>query len=94
MSSISHQRAMAAIASGIFKEEIVPVNIPQRKGDPRIFEIDERPMETTAEKMGRLRPAFKKDGTVTAGNASGINDAAASLLVSRSAMSGSICGQM
>ncbi len=79
--ALSHQRAMAAIASGIFKEEIVPVNIPQRKGDPRIFEIDERPMETTAEKMGRLRPAFKKDGTVTAGNASGINDAAASLLV-------------
>ncbi len=79
--ALSHQRAMAAIASGIFKEEIVPVNIPQRKGDPLIFDIDERPMETTAEKMGRLRPAFKKDGTVTAGNASGINDAAASLLI-------------
>lgn len=79
--ALSHQRAMAAIASGVFKEEIVPVSIPQRKGDPRIFEVDERPMDTTAEKMGKLRPAFKKDGTVTAGNASGINDAAASLLI-------------
>lgn len=78
---LSHQRAMAAIASGQFKDEIVPVKIEQRKGDPLIFEVDERPMETTAEKMGRLRPAFKKDGTVTAGNASGINDAAASLLI-------------
>lgn len=79
--ALSHQRAMAAIASGVFKDEIVPVTIPQRKGDPVIFEVDERPMETTAEKMGRLRPAFKKDGTVTAGNASGLNDAAASLLL-------------
>jgi acetyl-CoA C-acetyltransferase len=78
---LSHQRAMAAIASGVFKNEIVPIRIPQRKGDPVIFEVDERPMDTTAEKMGRLRPAFKKDGTVTAGNASGINDAAAALLV-------------
>lgn len=78
---MSHQRALAAIADGRFKDEIVPVSIPQRKGDPLIFDTDERPMETTAEKMAKLRPAFKKDGTVTAGNASGINDAAAALLI-------------
>jgi len=79
--AISHQRAVAAIAGGLFKDEIVPVLIPQRKGEPLSFAIDERPMETSAEKMGKLRPAFKKDGTVTAGNASGLNDAAAALLV-------------
>ena len=55
--------------------------IPQRKGDPIVFDTDERPMETSVEKMAKLRPAFKKDGTVTAGNASGINDAAAALLL-------------
>ncbi|MDJ0623931.1 MAG: acetyl-CoA C-acetyltransferase [Desulfocapsaceae bacterium] len=79
--ALSHQRAMAAIAAGSFAEEIVPVTIPQRKGEALIFATDERPMETSAEKMSKLRPAFKKDGTVTAGNASGINDAAASLLI-------------
>ena len=79
--ALSHQRAMAAIAAGTFREEIAAVTIPQRKGDPLIFDTDERPMETSAEKMGKLRPAFKKDGSVTAGNASGINDAAASLLL-------------
>lgn len=78
---LSHQRARKAIDEGLFKEEIVPVVIPQRKGDPLIFDIDERPMETSMEKMAKLRPAFKKDGTVTAGNASGINDAAAALLI-------------
>jgi acetyl-CoA C-acetyltransferase len=77
----SHQRARKAIAQGLFKEEIVPVVIPQRKGDPKVFDTDERPMETSMEKMAKLRPAFKKDGTVTAGNASGINDAAAALLL-------------
>jgi acetyl-CoA C-acetyltransferase len=77
----SHQRAIKAIAQGLFKEEIVPVVIPQRKGDPKVFDTDERPMETSMEKMAKLRPAFKKDGTVTAGNASGINDAAAALLL-------------
>jgi acetyl-CoA C-acetyltransferase len=81
LGALSHQRAMAAIAGGLFKDEIAAVTIPQRKGDPLIFDTDERPMETSAAKMGKLRPAFKKDGTVTAGNASGINDAAASLLV-------------
>lgn len=79
--ALSHQRAMAAISGGIFMDEIVPISIPQRKGDPKVFSVDERPMDTTAEKMGKLRPAFKKDGTVTAGNASGINDAAAALLL-------------
>ncbi|MDR3089620.1 MAG: acetyl-CoA C-acetyltransferase [Desulfobulbaceae bacterium] len=81
MGALSHKRAMAAIASGVFKDEIVPVMVPQRKGDPVPYEIDERPMDTSAEKMGKLKPAFKKDGTVTAGNASGLNDAAASLLM-------------
>lgn len=81
LGALSHQRARKAIADGIFKEEIAPVVIPQRKGDPLIFDTDERPMETSAEKMAKLRPAFKKDGTVTAGNASGINDAAAALLL-------------
>ncbi len=77
----SHHRAMRAIKEGRFKKEIVPVEIPQRKGPPVIFDTDERPMDTTAEKMGKLSPAFTKDGTVTAGNASGINDAAAALLI-------------
>jgi acetyl-CoA C-acetyltransferase len=81
LGALSHQRARMAINEGIFKEEIVPVVIPQRKGDPVVFDTDERPMDTSAEKMAKLRPAFKKDGTVTAGNASGINDAAAALLV-------------
>ena len=77
----SHQRARAAIASGRVKDEIVPVPVPQRKGDPIMFEVDERPMDTTMEKMAKLKPFFKKDGTVTAANASGINDAAAAVLV-------------
>jgi acetyl-CoA C-acetyltransferase len=81
LGAMSHQRARKAIAAGIFKNEITPVVIPQRKKDPLIFDTDERPMDTTAEKMAKLRPAFKKDGTVTAGNASGINDAAAALLL-------------
>ncbi len=78
---MSHQRARAAIKDGTFKEEIVPVVIPQRKGDPIIFDTDERPMDTSLEKMARLKSVFKKDGTVTAGNASGINDAAAAVLI-------------
>lgn len=81
LGALSHQRARRAIADGTFKEEIVPVIIPQRKGDPVVFDTDERPMDTSVEKMAKLRPAFKKDGTVTAGNASGINDAAAALLL-------------
>ena len=77
----SHNRALAAIKSGILKDEIVGVSIPQKKGDPKIFDTDERPMETSMEKLAKLGTAFKKDGTVTAGNASGINDAAAALLI-------------
>jgi acetyl-CoA C-acetyltransferase len=81
LGALSHARALKAIEDGLFKDEIIPVMIPQRKGDPLAFDRDERPMETSPEKMAKLRPAFKKDGTVTAGNASGINDAAASLLI-------------
>ena len=81
ISLISHQRARAAIKAGKFKEEIVPVVVPQGNKEPIVFDTDERPMETSMEKMAKLRPAFKKDGTVTAGNASGINDAAAAVLV-------------
>jgi acetyl-CoA C-acetyltransferase len=81
LGALSHQRARAAISEGLFKDEIAPVIIPQRKGDPIIFDTDERPMDTSVEKMAKLRPAFSKDGTVTAGNASGINDAAAALLI-------------
>jgi acetyl-CoA C-acetyltransferase len=77
---MSHQRAMQAIRDGLFGEEITPVTIRSRKGET-VFEQDERPMDTDMEKMGRLRPAFAKDGTVTAGNASGINDAAAAVLL-------------
>ena len=78
----SQARAARAIAEGRFKDEIVPVPVPQRKGDPVIFDTDEYPApSTTAEKLAALKPAFKKDGTVTAGNASGINDGAAALVV-------------
>ncbi len=78
---LSHQRARAAITQGLFKEEIVPVIIPQKKGEAVVFDTDERPMDTSLEKMAKLPPAFKKDGTVTAGNASGINDAAAAVVL-------------
>ena len=78
---LSHQRARAAIKNGIFKEEIVPVVIPQKKGEPLSFDIDERPMDTSLEKMAKLPTAFKPGGTVTAGNASGINDAAAAVIL-------------
>ncbi len=81
LGALSHRKARAAIEAGMFDDEIVPVWIPQRKGDPLVFDTDERPMETSVEKMAALKPAFKKDGTVTAGNASGINDAAAALLL-------------
>ncbi|MGV8983784.1 acetyl-CoA C-acetyltransferase, partial [Clostridium sp.] len=78
----SQLKAEAAIKAGKFKDEIVPVEIPQRKGDPIIFDQDEFPkFGSTIEKLRKLRPAFKKDGTVTAGNASGINDGAAMFIV-------------
>ncbi len=80
----SHRRAIAAIDSGVMAEEIVPVTIPQRKGDPVVVDTDERPRRNTSmEKLARLKPAFRKNGTVTAGNASGLNDGAAALLVMR-----------
>jgi acetyl-CoA C-acetyltransferase len=78
---MSHTRALEAIKEGRVADEIVPVMVPQRKADPIKFEVDERPMETSLEKMARLKPVFKKDGSVTAGNASGINDAAAAVVV-------------
>lgn len=78
----SQAKAEVAIKNGKFKEEIVPVVIPQRKGDPIVFDTDEFPrFGTTVEKLAKLRPAFKKDGTVTAGNTSGINDGAAAVVV-------------
>lgn len=77
---LSHTRARKAITGGLFKEEIVPVVSKGKKGD-EVFDEDERPMDTTIEKMGQMKPAFVKDGTVTAGNASGINDAAAAVLM-------------
>lgn len=78
----SQQKAAAAIEAGRFKEEIAAIQIPQRKGDPLIFDTDEYVRaSSTAEKLGELRPAFKRDGSVTAGNASGINDGAAALVI-------------
>ncbi len=79
---MSQQRAVAAIRAGRFKNEIVPVTIPQKKGDPIVVDTDEHPRpDTTLEKLARLPPAFRRNGTVTAGNASGINDGAAALLL-------------
>lgn len=80
LSVLSHSRAMAAIKNGTFAGEIVPVTIKTRKGDV-VVDTDERPMETDMEKMAKLKPVFKKDGSVTAGNASGINDGAAGVVL-------------
>jgi acetyl-CoA C-acetyltransferase len=78
----SQRRAVEAILEGRFRDEIVPVQVPQKKGAPIAFEVDEYPRAgTTPEKLAALKPAFKKDGTVTAGNASGINDGAAAVVV-------------
>ncbi len=78
----SHTRAIAAIDSGKFAQEIVPVSIPQKKGDPILVDTDERPRrDTTIESLSRLRPAFRKEGTVTAGNSSGLNDGAAAVIL-------------
>lgn len=79
---LSQVKAARAIQEGRFKEQIVPVVIPQRKGEPVVFEVDEHPRpNTTLESLAKLRPVFKKDGTVTAGTSSGINDGAGALLV-------------
>lgn len=81
-SAASQEKAAAAIEQGKFKDEIVAVSIPQRKGEPVLFDTDEYVKGgTTAEKLSKLRPAFKKDGSVTAGNASGINDGAAAFVI-------------
>jgi acetyl-CoA C-acetyltransferase len=78
----SQQKTEAAQKAGRFQDEIVPIEIPQRKGDPKVFDADEFPRHgTTAESLGKLRPAFSRDGSVTAGNASGINDGAAMVVV-------------
>ena len=79
---VSHQRAVAAIESGRFDDQIVPVTVPQRKGEPIVVSRDEHPRaDTSSEALAKLRPAFREGGTVTAGNASGINDGAAAALV-------------
>ncbi|MBH9788311.1 acetyl-CoA C-acyltransferase, partial [Clostridioides difficile] len=78
----SHERALAAIEKGYFAEEIVPVEIPQRKGAPLIVDTDEAPRAgTSLEVLAKLKPAFDKDGTITAGNAPGVNDGACALVV-------------
>ncbi len=78
----SHRKAIAAIDAGMFRREIVPVEIPGKKGDPVKFDTDESPRrETTIEALRALKPAFKKDGTVTAGNAPGVNDGASAVVV-------------
>ncbi len=81
----SQQRAAAAIASGTLRGEIMPVPIPQRRGDPVIFDTDEHPRATTAEKLAALPAPFRKGGSVTAGNASGVNDGAAALILATEA---------
>jgi acetyl-CoA C-acetyltransferase len=78
---MSSERALDSIRQGRFRDEIVPVSIPQRKGDPILVDTDETPRPVTMEALGRLRPAFKKDGRVTAGNASKISDGAAALVL-------------
>ena len=77
----SQEKAAKALAAGVFKDEIVPVIIPQRKGDPIVFDVDEYPKQTTIEKLGNLKPAFGKEGVTTAGNACGRNDGASALLI-------------
>ena len=89
--ALSQQKAEKAIEAGIFDEEILPISIPQRKMDPIVFKADEHPRAgTTVEKLAKLSPAFKPDGTVTAGNSSGINDGAAAVIL----MSGKKAGQL
>ncbi|HKT75349.1 MAG TPA: acetyl-CoA C-acyltransferase, partial [Sphingobium sp.] len=79
------RRAAAAQAAGRFDAEIVPVHVPQRKGDPVAVERDEHPRETSVETLGKLKPIVRPDGTVTAGNASGVNDGAAAIIVASEA---------
>ena len=81
----SQERAARAIAAGVFKEEIVPVTIPQRKGDPIVFDTDEHPRSTTLETLAKLKGVVRPDGSVTAGNASGVNDGACAILLASEA---------
>jgi len=81
LSVLSHARAMAAIRAGLFKEEIVPLKLDNGRGKTVVFDTDERPRDTSMEQMARLKPAFKEGGTVTAGNSSGVNDAASAVLL-------------
>ena len=81
----SQERAARAIADGVFKEEIVPVAIPQRRGDPIVFDTDEHPRATSAEALAKLKGVVRPDGSVTAGNASGVNDGACALLLASEA---------
>lgn len=81
----SQEKAAAAIASGRLAQEITPVSIPQRKGDPIVFDTDEHPRATTLDKLGKLPTPFRSGGTVTAGNASGVNDGAAALIIASEA---------
>lgn len=85
----SQRRAVAAIKDGVFKDEMVPVSIPQKKGNPVIVDVDEHPRpDVTVEKLATLRPAFTADGSVTAGNSSGINDGASAVLLVAEGTSG------
>lgn len=79
----SQEKAAKAIAEGKFKDQIVPVEIPQKKGDPIVFDTDEHPRATTLEKLAKLKPAFREGGTVTAGSSSGMNDGASALICMR-----------
>jgi 3-oxoadipyl-CoA thiolase len=81
----SQEKAAAAIASGRLAQEITPVTIPQRKGDPVVVDTDEHPRATSLEALGKLRPIVRADGTITAGNASGVNDGAAALIIASEA---------
>jgi acetyl-CoA C-acetyltransferase len=88
----SQARASAAIRDGLFREEIVPVAVPGKKGETRLHDADEHPRPTTLESLAKLKAAFKPEGTVTAGNASGLNDGAAALVVASAARVASLAG--
>ena len=77
----SHERALGAIREGRFRDQIIPVEVPQKKGEPKLFEVDEHPRETSMEALAKLKPVFKSGGRTTAGNASGIADGAAAVVV-------------
>lgn len=87
----SQTKAAAALASGRFDAEIVPVSVPQKRGDPVIFAVDEHPRATTLEALAKLKPVVRSDGTVTAGNASGLNDGAAAMIVASEAAARTHC---